>query len=280
MLRSGMVALSGRALLAGVIGWPVQHSRSPRLHGFWLERYRIDGAYVPLPVAPGRLALALRGLAAAGFRGCNVTMPHKQAAAELCDSLSEAARHTGAVNTLVFHEGRIEGSATDGEGFLANLGAHGVDPGAGPALVLGAGGAARDIVLALRAQGVAVAVANRTLAHARALAERTPDVEVVPWEERGRALGDRALLVNATAAGMAGMAPLAIDLDAASPALVVADIVTAPAETALLGEARRRGLRTVSGLGMLAQQAVPGFEAWFGVRPVVDHALLDFLARS
>ncbi len=144
-----MPILTGHAQLAGIIGWPVAHSRSPRLHGFWLERYGIDGAYVPLPIRPDRFATAVRGLMEAGFAGANVTIPHKQAAFALCDSVDASARRAGAVNTLVFRDGQIEGSNTDGWGFLANLRAHGVDPEAGPALVLGAGGAARAVAAAL-----------------------------------------------------------------------------------------------------------------------------------
>jgi shikimate dehydrogenase len=273
-----MPILSGQARLAGLLGWPVSHSRSPRLHGFWLERHRIDGAYVPLPVPPESFATAVRGLVAVGFRGCNVTMPHKEAAYAICDRLADSARRVEAANTLVFHDGKIHGSNTDGAGFLANLRDCGVDPAAGPALVLGAGGAARDIAVALRDAGAKVAVANRTRARAEALVRLIPGLGIVAWEDRAAALADYALLVNTTAAGMAGHAALEIDLSRAPAALTAADIVYVPLETPFLAAARRQGLRTVGGLGMLLHQAVPGFIAWFGVTPTVDREIFDFVA--
>ncbi len=208
-----MGTLTGAARVAGVIGWPVAHSRSPRLHGHWLARHGVDGAYVPLAVAPERLEAAVRGLHAAGFRGCNVTIPHKQAVMALCDRVDATAHRAGAVNTLVFSPDGIEGSNTDGSGFLANLRAHGVDPAAGPALILGAGGGARAIAAALRDCGIAVTVANRTPARAEALAAALPGVRVVPWEAREAAVADQALLVNTTQLGMQGQPPLAMALD-------------------------------------------------------------------
>ena len=165
--------LTGKSRIAGVFGYPVDHSRSPRLHGFWLERHAIDGAYVPLAIRPEDFAIAVRGLLAAGFAGANVTQPHKRAAFAICDSVEPSAQRAGAVNTLVFRDGRISGSNTDGWGFLANLRAHGVDPAAGPALILGAGGAARAIAAVLLEAGVAVTIANRTPDHAEALAATT-----------------------------------------------------------------------------------------------------------
>lgn len=268
-----MVALTGRARVAGVIGWPVAHSRSPRLHGHWLARYGIDGAYVPLAIPPDALAIAVAGLRAAGFRGLNVTLPHKQAVMALCDRLHPTASRAGAVNTLVFDEAGITGSNTDGHGFIANLGTHGVAPAAGPALLLGAGGAARAIAAALLNEGVAVTVANRTQAHAEAIAAALPGVRIVAWDHRASALRDHALLVNTTQLGMQGQAPLDLCLDQARPDLVVSDIVYAPLVTPLLAQAAARGLRTVGGVGMLLHQAVPGFTAWFGVTPTVDQAL-------
>jgi len=273
-----MSILSGKARLAGIIGWPVEHSRSPRLHGFWLERYGIDGAYVPLPIRPDAFALAVRGLAAAGFAGANVTAPHKLAAFEICDTVEASARRAGAVNTLVFQDGRIVGRNTDGIGFVANLRAHGVDPAAGPALVLGAGGAARAVIAALQDTGITVTVANRTRARADALARDLPGLVVTDWSARATALAGHALLVNTTSLGMHGNPPLELDLDAAPRGLAVADIVYVPLETPLLAAARARGLRPVEGLGMLLHQAVAGFAAWFGVTPVVDDELRQFVA--
>jgi shikimate dehydrogenase len=268
-----MGALTGRARVAGVIGWPVGHSRSPLLHGHWLQVHGIDGAYVPLPVHPDALGDAVRGLRAAGFRGCNVTLPHKQAVMALCDRLDASARRAGAVNTLVFDDHGIAGSNTDGAGFIANLRAHGADPTAGPALLLGAGGGARAIAAALLDLGAVVTVANRTASRASALAAALPGVRTIPWEQREAALPGAALLVNTTQLGMTGQPPLAMALDRAPPGLVVSDIVYAPLETALLAEAAARGLRTVGGVGMLLHQAVPGFAAWFGVVPIVDQGL-------
>ena len=272
-----MTLLTAKARLAGVIGWPVSHSRSPLLHNHWLARHGIDGAYVPLPVRPEDLPDAVAGLRAAGFRGLNVTVPHKVAVAALCDTLRPAARQAGAVNTLIFTEDGIVGDNTDGAGFLASLRAHGVAP--GPALLLGAGGTARAIAAALLDEGLAVTVVNRTPARAAGLAAALPGLRTLPWERR-HTLGGLALLVNTTSLGMVGQPPLAMDLSAAPPGLAVCDIVYAPLETPLLAQARARGLRAVGGLGMLLHQAVPGFAAWFGVVPTVDPALYDLVAAS
>jgi shikimate dehydrogenase len=273
-----MRLLTGSARLAGVIGWPVSHSRSPRIHGAWLERYGIDGAYVPLPVAPEHFASVVRALTQAGFTGANVTLPHKEAAFAVCDMVDDTARRAGAVNTLIFTARGIEGRNTDGYGFIANLRAHGVNPAAGPALILGAGGAARAIAAALQAEGVAVTLCNRTMTRAEALAAALPPARVLPWARREEALGDYALLVNTTTLGMAHHPPLAMSLERAAATLVVADIVYAPLETALLAEAAARGLKAVEGLGMLLHQAVPGFAAWFGVTPQVDAELYRIAA--
>ena len=275
-----MSVLTGQARVAGIIGWPVAHSRSPRLHGFWLERHGIDGAYIPLPIRPDDFAPAVRGLVAAGFAGANVTLPHKHAAFALCDSVDPSAQRAGAVNTLVFREGKIAGSNTDGWGFLANLRAHGVDPAAGPALVLGAGGAARAVAAALLDSGISVTIANRTLERANTLARDLPGLHVIPWERRSDALADHALLVNTTSLGMQGHPPLLLDLPRAAPSLVVSDVVYVPLHTPLLSAAAAQGLRTVEGLGMLLHQAAPGFHAWFGVEPKVDAALRRFVAAD
>ncbi len=266
-----MTQISGTTRLAGLIGWPVAHSRSPRLHNHWLRQCGIDGAYLPLPVQPGALADAVRGLRAAGFAGCNVTLPHKEEAFRLCDTLDDAAETAGACNTLIFAGDEIRGSATDGPGFVASLAEAGVDPAAGPVLLLGAGGAARCIAFALRdASAPAVTIANRDFRRAEALAAVVPGARAVPWERRTAALADAALLVNATSGGMDGKPPLDMPLGQVQPMLAVADIVYVPIETALLAAARARGLRTVDGLGMLLHQARPGFAAWFGTWPLAD----------
>ncbi|HQT64913.1 MAG: shikimate dehydrogenase [Acidocella sp. 20-57-95] len=273
-----MRLLTGSARLAGVTGWPVAHSRSPRLHGTWLARYSIDGAYVPLPIAPQDFATVVPALAKAGFAGLNVTIPHKEAAFAICDVVDPSAARAGAVNTLVFRNGKITGSNTDGAGFIANLRAHGVNPAAGPALLLGAGGAARAIGAALQDEGVAVTICNRTAERAAALALQLPGAKTLPWAQRSAALADYALLVNTTSLGMAKQPPLEVDLSAAPHHLVVSDIVYVPLQTALLDAAQARGLQIVGGLGMLLHQAVLGFEAWFGVTPEVDEALYRIVA--
>ena len=277
MVCGGMPLLSARARLAGVIGWPVSHSRSPLLHNHWLGRYGIDGAYVPLPVRPEELSVAVAGLRAAGFRGVNVTVPHKVAVASLCAELRPAALRAGAVNTLVFNEHGIIGDNTDGAAFMANLRAHGAQP--GPALLLGAGGAARAIAAELLAEGVDVTIANRTPDRAANLAALLPGLRIVPWQDRNHLEGV-AMLVNTTSLGMTGQPPLEVDLAGAAPGMVVCDIVYAPLETPLLAAARARGLAAVGGLGMLLHQAVPGFTAWFGIRPEVDAALHDLVAAG
>jgi shikimate dehydrogenase len=275
-----MAILSGTARLAGITGWPVGHSRSPRLHGFWLDRYGIDGAYVPLPIEPANFPEAVRGLMLAGFAGVNCTIPHKEAAFGVCDTVDASARRAGAVNTMVFDNGRIAGSNTDGWGFLASLRANGVDPAAGPALILGAGGSARAVAAVLLELGIEVAIANRTRTRAEAIARELPGLQVIDWDTRDQALPDYALLINTTSLGMTGHPALEIDLDRGAAGLTVTDIVYVPLETPLLAAARMRGMRAVDGLGMLLYQAVPGFRAWFGVDPVVDDALRRFVAAD
>ncbi len=268
--------LSGKASLAGVIGWPIGHSRSPRLHGTWLERHRIDGAYLPLAVAPGRLAAALEGLSALGFRGGNVTIPHKEEALRLADRLTPRAKAIGAVNTLVVEEAGLLGDNTDAFGFLANLkeGA-GWTPAGKRCLVLGAGGASRAVIWGLLDGGAAeVVVTNRTAERAGRLAEEFGAASC-PWEAREAALTGMDLLVNTTSLGMQGQPELTLALDALPPHCLVTDIVYAPLMTPLLQAAEARGNPVVDGLGMLLHQARPGFAAWFGIEPEVDQALRD-----
>jgi shikimate dehydrogenase len=270
--------LSSRTRLAGVMGWPVAHSLSPRLHGHWLRRYEIDGAYVPLPVLPERLEQALGALPSLGFAGTNLTSPHKEAAVPLVDRLSPMAERIGAVNTIVVEpDGTLSGDNTDGFGFIASLSESrvGWPAAAGPAVVLGAGGAARAIAVALLDAGVPeVRLLNRTAERARGLAaELGGPVHPVEWAGRAAALADAALLVNTTSLGMHGQPPLELTLDAMPPTALVADIVYTPLMTPLLALARARGNPVVDGLGMLLHQARPGFRAWFGVEPVVDDDL-------
>jgi len=275
-----MRLLTGHARLAGVLGWPVSQSRSPRLHGHWLATHGIDGAYLPLPVHPDHFPTAVRALADLGFRGANVTIPHKQAAFAVCDLVDDSARRAGAVNTLVFRDGRIEGSNTDGYGFLESVRgtAPGWQPDAGPAVLLGAGGAARAGAAALLDAGCPrVTLVNRSRARAEALAR---DVGGPIMIADSLPLRDAALLVNTTSLGMRGQPPLEVDLAPLPAGAIVVDIVYVPLETALLAAARARGLAVVDGLGMLLHQARPGFEAWFGVAPGVDAALRMVVAAD
>jgi shikimate dehydrogenase len=273
-----MRTASGKARVAGVMGWPVGHSRSPRLHGHWLAEHGIDGAYVPLPVAVERLPDAVRGLVALGLRGCNVTVPHKEAVIPLLDRIDATARATGAVNTIVVApDGTLSGTNTDVFGFAENLrdGAPGWRAAGTVAVVVGAGGAARAVAWALREAGAAdVRVVNRTPGRAERLAaDIGGPVRSVLWAEREAALDGAGLLVNTTTQGMEGQPALDLRLDALPRTALVNDIVYVPLTTPLLAEAARRGNPTVDGLGMLLHQARPGFAAWFGVEPTVTPAL-------
>jgi shikimate dehydrogenase len=263
-------------ILAGVIGDPISHSRSPRLMAHWLRRYDIAGHYVPYRVRPDDLEDALRLLPRLGLRGLNVTIPHKEAAFRLADRVTDRARAVEAANTLTFTDDGLHADNTDGMGFVASLrqGAPDWDPTA-PALVLGAGGAARGIVAALLAAGGrVVTVANRTASRARALAALFDDrVGVIPWDDVPAGLADHALLVNTTSLGMIGQPSLSLPLDGLPNGAIVTDIVYTPLETPLLADARGRGLVAVDGLGMLLHQAAPGFARWYGILPEVDDAL-------
>ena len=277
--------VSGKARLAGVLGWPVSHSRSPRLHGFWLENLGIDGAYLPLAVAPEHLDCVIRALPRMGFRGANVTVPHKEAVMRLVDHLDPLAGRIGAVNTLVVRDdGSLEGRNTDAYGFLENLrqGCPEWMPRSGPAAVIGAGGAARAVVAALADAGVPeIRLTNRGRERAEVLAaDLGGPISVVEWTERADMLEGCALLVNTTTLGMTGQSNLELDLSALPKAALVNDIVYVPLETDLLARARARGNKVVDGLGMLLHQAVPGFEAWFGQRPAVTGELRSFVLSS
>jgi len=270
---------------ACVIGWPVEHSRSPAIHHFWLKQYGIDGAYEKEAVPPAEAARFIRSLAERGYVGANVTLPHKLMALQAADIADEAARAIGAANTLWLDgAGRLHASNTDAYGFMTNLNAQAPhwNEGRRPAMVLGAGGAARAILHGLIAAGVnRILIANRTRERAEALAASfAPNVEVVDWDDRERALAGRGLLVNTTSLGMTGKGTLDIDLAKLPSDAVVADIVYSPLETALLAAARARGNTVVDGLGMLLHQAVPGFERWFGVRPEVTPELRAHVAAT
>lgn len=275
---------SGSTQLAGVIGWPVAHSRSPRLHGYWLEANGIDGAYLPLPVAPENIEKAIRGLPALGFAGANVTVPHKEAAFGLMDRVSETAKRMGAVNTIsVEADGALYGDNTDAFGFIENLkaGARMWDRGR-PALVLGAGGAARAICVGLKDADIpTIYLVNRTRARADALAEDLDlGIQVRDWDQKDDLLGEIGLLVNTTSLGMTGKPPLDLDLEPLPTDAVVTDIVYVPLKTPLLITAEQRGNPVVDGLGMLLHQARPGFRSWFGAEPEVTPELRAFVGAD
>lgn len=269
-----------RIPLAGVVGHPVAHSLSPRLHGHWLARYGLPGHYVPLDVTPDDLAQVLATLPRMGFVGVNVTIPHKQAALALATQATERAQRIGAANTLTFLPGGgFAADNTDGYGFAANLvhGAPDFRAHGARALVLGAGGAARAVLDALVQAGVArIGLANRTRPRAEALAaDFGPVIAVIDWDTAGEALETADLVVNTTSLGMTGQPPLPIPLDRLHPGQVVTDLVYTPLQTPLLAAASAAGAVTVDGLGMLLHQAAPGFEDWFRRRPEVDAELRE-----
>lgn len=265
---------------AFVIGHPIAHSRSPKIHGHWLKSYGLAGSYEAIDVVPGDLAGFIAAWRENGFRGGNVTIPHKEAVFELVDRIDTAAERIGAVNTLWFEDGRLWGGNTDAHGFAANLDEHAPGWAAnGPAVVLGAGGAARAIIYALKERGVRdIRILNRTLERAGDLRDRFgKGISAHRLEAAGELLVDAGLLVNTTALGMHGNEGLPADPAALPDKAIVTDIVYVPLETPLLAAARARGLACVDGLGMLLHQAVPGFERWFGKRPEVTAELRDLV---
>jgi shikimate dehydrogenase len=271
--------------LAGVLGWPVRHSRSPLMHNHWIAQYGLQGAYVLLQAAPATLGEALRGLPALGFAGCNLTIPHKVAAMPLVDEVDALARRMGAINTVVVRpDGSLRGFNTDGYGYLQSLVSQCPDwrAQAGPAVVMGAGGGARAVIVSLAEHGVReIRVCNRSPEKAEQLArEFGAPVLAVPWAQRHDALADAGLLVNTTSQGMGGQAPLDLSLQHLPLHAVVSDLVYTPLDTPLLQAARARGHAVADGLGMLMHQARPAFEAWFGVLPEITPALRAKLEAS
>jgi shikimate dehydrogenase len=262
---------------AGVCGWPVAHSRSPLIHGYWLRRYGLAGAYERFAIAPPSFADFVTSIGRDGLVGCNVTAPHKEAAYAACQLLSDAARATGAVNTLWREDAALCGDNTDVQGFLGSLDteAPGWRERAKHAVVLGAGGAARAIVYGLKSRGLErIVIVNRSGARAEALVERFgPTTRAAGWETLPGELARAGLLVNTTTLGMAGQPPLELDLAPLTAGAVVADIVYTPLATKLVAAARTRGLVAVGGLGMLLRQAAPGFARWFGKAPEVTMEL-------
>jgi shikimate dehydrogenase len=267
-----------RYLLAGVMGWPIMHSRSPRLHNYWLAKHGLVGVYVPLAIKPEGLRAALRALPALGFSGCNLTHPHKVAALGMVDRIDPVARRIGAINCIVVNaDGSLDGRNNDGWGYIESIVE--AEPAwkadAGPIAVLGAGGGAHAILVSLADRGAKeIRLVNRTFDRAQALErEFGRPIKAIPWEERHAALDGIAMLINTTTQGMIGQPPLELSLDKLPRHALVSDIVYIPGETALLAAARRRGNRTVNGLGMLLHQARPAFQAWFGVLPGVTAEL-------
>lgn len=270
--------------VAGIMGWPVGQSRSPLIHNYWIAKYELEGDYIRLPVKPDSptgLKDAISGMRAMGFAGCNLTMPHKTAALAFVDHLDPMAKRMGAVNTLVFgDDGAISGFNNDGYGYVESLREVGYsDFAKGPIMVLGAGGAARAVMLALADAGAKeIRLTNRTDANASKIAKQFTDefdvpVRAVPWADRCQALDGCALLVNATSQGMYGQPALDISLDALPLSALVSDVIYVPLETPLLTAAKARGHQTVNGLGMLLNQARPAFKAWFGVMPEITPEL-------
>jgi shikimate dehydrogenase len=267
-----------RFLLAGVMGDPVMHSRSPKLHNYWLAKYGLSGVYVPLAITAGQLRAALRALPALGVSGCNLTIPHKEAALEIVDQIDPLARRIGAVNCVVVAaDGSLEGQNHDAFGYIESV--RGAQPSwradRGPIIVIGAGGGARAVLVSLIDAGASeIRLVNRTLARAKSLArELGGSIMALNWQEREAALEDAAMLINATSQGMVGEPPLDLALDSLPVSALVSDIIYIPRETALLAAARKRGNQTVNGLGMLLHQARPAFHAWFGIMPEVTAEL-------
>ncbi len=269
---------------ACVIGWPISHSRSPLIHGTWLKRYGIEGEYTKVSVEPADVEAFLRNLANAGLAGCNVTVPHKEAAYRIADEREASAVAVEAANTLWLEDGKLRAANTDTYGFMTNLDAEapGWDERDAPVSILGAGGAARAIVHGFLERGaLEVRVFNRTRGRAEALAAHFGgNVKACDWADREKMSAEASVLVNTTSLGLRGEPPLDVDLAGFSTECVVADIVYVPLETQILADARARGMRTAAGLGMLLHQAVPGFEKWFGVRPEVDRELFDLVSAD
>ncbi|QTN37097.1 shikimate dehydrogenase [Cognatishimia activa] len=270
--------------LAGVIGHPIAHSKSPKLHGYWLKEHGLEGHYVPIDVAPENLEAVLRMMPKMGYVGANVTIPHKERALEIADQVTDRATLIGAANTLIFLEdGKILADNTDGYGFIQNLrnGAPDWDPTAGAAVVLGAGGAARAVLASLLDVGVPeILLSNRT----RARAEQLRDdfgarIKVIEWVQAGNVMEDGATVVNTTSLGMIGKPELRVPLDGLNADAVVTDLVYTPLMTNFLETAQAKGCTTVDGLGMLLHQAVPGFERWFGPRPEVTDDVRRVMLR-
>jgi shikimate dehydrogenase len=279
------MASQDRFLLAGVMGYPVMHSRSPKLHNYWFEQHKLLGTYVPLAIQPEGLLAALRALPALGFAGCNITVPHKIAAMAAMATIDPMAVRIGAINCVtVQKDGSLHGTNNDGFGYLESIRERFADwrADAGPIVVLGAGGGARAVVAALADAGAPeIRLINRSRDKAEGIArDYGSPVAAHDWDRRADALEGAAMLVNTTSLGMHGQPPLEIALDRLPTQAVVSDIVYIPKETDLLAAARKRGNRTVNGLGMLLNQARPAFQSWFGILPEVTPELRAMIEAS
>jgi shikimate dehydrogenase len=274
-----------RFLLAGVMGWPIMHSRSPMLHNYWFARHGLAGTYVPLAIRPDGLAAALRALHPLGFSGCNLTIPHKQQALATVDEVDTVGKRIGALSCVIVRpDGSLAGTNNDWYGFVHNL--KQAQPGwradAGPVVVFGAGGGSRAVCYGLMQEGAReIRLVNRTFSRAQAVAaEFGGPVRAVPWAQRHDALDGAAMAVNATSQGMTGQSALDVRLDRLAAGALAADIIYTPLETPFLAAARQRGNRTINGLGMLLHQGRPAWKAWFGIEPEVTAELREMVERS
>ena len=274
-----------RFLLAGVMGWPVMHSRSPLMHNHWFRQHGLAGAYVPLAIEPQGLAAALKALRPLGFAGCNLTIPHKQQAMTIVDEVDTVAKRIGAISCVVVRpDGSLSGTNNDWFGFIHNLRQELPDwrADAGPVVVLGAGGGSRAVCYGLMQEGAKeIRLVNRTFARARGLADEFGgSIQALPWERRHDSLDGAAMVVNATSQGMVGQPALDLRLDKLSKTALAADIIYIPLETPFLAAARQRGNRTANGLGMLLHQGRPAWKMWFGIEPVVTAELRSMMEKS
>lgn len=274
-----------RFLLAGVMGWPVMHSRSPMIHNYWFKQHAMAGTYVPLAIQPAGLEAALRALHPLGFAGCNLTIPHKEEAMGIVDEVDDAARRMGAISCVVVRpDGSLLGSNNDAFGFIRNLRQGQPDwrADAGPAVVIGAGGGARAVCYGLMQEGAReIRLVNRGFERAKGIVEEFGNpIQAYPWEQRGDVMEGAALVVNATSQGMVGQSPLDVRLDKLPVNALATDIVYIPLETPFLAAARKRGNRTIDGLGMLLHQGPLAWKAWFGVEPAVTAELRALVEAS
>jgi shikimate dehydrogenase len=274
-----------RFLLAGVMGWPVMHSRSPMLHNYWFRKHKLAGTYVPLAIRPEGLAAALRALHPLGFAGCNLTIPHKERAMTIVDELDALARAIGAISCVVARpDGSLAGTNNDCYGFIENVKQQrpGWRADAGPIVVIGAGGGSRAVCWGLAQEGAReIRLVNRTFERAQAIADQFGGpIRALPWGERHDALEGAAMVVNTTSQGMVGQGDLDIRLGRLPKRALVADIVYIPLETPLLAAARKRGNPVVDGLGMLLHQGRPAWKAWFGIEPKVTAQLRQLVEKT